>query len=462
MKDLIYYIKIFQVHLGKKIYLIFFFTLIAALSEGFGILMILPLLQNLDKQVSFQNTQLNVEDKIGLFYYLDNFFLALGIEDSIIAILFIITIAFITKGIITFFALYYSTRLSGSLVSKLRMKLFTQYMCMDYNYYSSKDSGYFINVINEQVTRSMQSFLALTQLCSQFINTFVYLFFAFIVAWRFGLTALLAGIVLLIIFRSIINYVRQLSRATADENGKLTKQLIQTLQSFKYIVSTNLNKPFYDSISKSVNKLMGYQIQSGLAASFMQSIREPIAVVFIMSIVSFQLYYFGQPLEPILVSIVLFYRGLNSTLALQTSWQTMFDYIGSMEMVNNESLNLNDNKAHNGKKYIATFQDGVVLDNVYFQYNCNIGNVINGITLEIKAKSSVAFVGESGSGKSTLVDLITLMIQPQSGEVVIDGVKGGDILLESWRRQIGFVSQENVTFDDTIANNICQLFIKNI
>jgi ABC-type multidrug transport system fused ATPase/permease subunit len=455
MKDLIYYIKIFQMHLGKKIYLIFFFTLIAALSEGFGILMILPLLQNLDKQGSVQNTQLHVEDKIGLSSYIDNFLLAFGFEDSIIAILSIITIAFIIKGVITFFALSYTTRLSGNLLRELRMKLFKQYTCMDYNYYSSRDTGYFVNVINEQVARSMQSFLSLTQLGSHFINTFVYLFFAFIVAWRFGLMALLAGILLLIIFRWLTNYVRQLSRATADENGKLTKKLIQALQAFKYIISTNQTKPFYESIGKSINKLMGYQIQSGLAASFIQSIREPIAVLLIMSIVGVQLYYFEQPLEPILVSIVLFYRGLNSTLAIQSGWQTMFEYIGSMEMVDKESASQNDNKAPNGEKDIVTFQDGIVLDNVYFEYNSSIGNVINGIKLEIKAKSTVAFVGESGSGKSTLVDLMTLMIRPQSGEIVIDGVKGGDILLESWREKIGFVSQENVTFDDTIANNIC-------
>jgi subfamily B ATP-binding cassette protein MsbA len=67
----------------------------------------------------------------------------------------------------------------------------------------------------------------------------------------------------------------------------------------------------------------------------------------------------------------------------------------------------------------------------------------------------VAFVGESGAGKSTLVDILTLMLKPRAGEVRIDGVPGDQIHLPSWRAQIGYVSQETVVFDDTIANNIC-------
>jgi subfamily B ATP-binding cassette protein MsbA len=49
---------------------------------------------------------------------------------------------------------------------------------------------------------------------------------------------------------------------------------------------------------------------------------------------------------------------------------------------------------------------------------------------------------------------MTLMIQPRAGKILIDNIKGSDILLSSWRKQIGFVSQDAVIFDDSIANNI--------
>jgi subfamily B ATP-binding cassette protein MsbA len=51
--------------------------------------------------------------------------------------------------------------------------------------------------------------------------------------------------------------------------------------------------------------------------------------------------------------------------------------------------------------------------------------------------------------------MLTLMLRPRTGEIRIDGVPGSDVELGSWRSQIGYVSQETVVFDDTIANNIC-------
>jgi ABC-type multidrug transport system fused ATPase/permease subunit len=66
----------------------------------------------------------------------------------------------------------------------------------------------------------------------------------------------------------------------------------------------------------------------------------------------------------------------------------------------------------------------------------------------------VALVGESGAGKSTLVDMMSLLLPPRTGEIRIDGVPHDEIDLTSWRDQIGYVSQETVVFDDTVANNI--------
>jgi subfamily B ATP-binding cassette protein MsbA len=50
--------------------------------------------------------------------------------------------------------------------------------------------------------------------------------------------------------------------------------------------------------------------------------------------------------------------------------------------------------------------------------------------------------------------MLTLMLRPRTGRIEIDGVDADEVDLPSWRSQIGYVSQETVVFDDTIANNI--------
>ncbi len=446
--DIYRYIKIFQIYLGYRMYLIYLLGIIASISEGIGILMLLPLLQSLDNDAEINKFDGGINEFI---YSLIDF---LGFSDSIISILILISIAFIFKGIITFFALGHTANLLGQLLKEIKVKLFLLYSRMSFNYFSSKNTGDLINLINEQPTKSLEAFKQLSLLGSHFINTIILMTLAFLMTFSFGLMALGLGVILLILFLRMNSYVQNLSRVAAEENGVLTKWLIQTLHGFKYLISTNQINSFKKYINNSISVLTSTQIKSGVAAAFTQSVREPIAVLFIMLIVYLQIFVFGLRLEPILVSIALFYRALNSTLAVQSAFQGTFQFIGSMELVHEEFINQKENKSKDGTKKIIEFKNGISFKDVNFSYSNNQDEVLKSISLDIPVKSSIAFVGQSGSGKTTLVDLITLTNNIKSGRLLIDGHDSKEINKSSWRNKIGYVSQDNLMFDDTIANNI--------
>ena len=231
----------------------------------------------------------------------------MGFSDSIISVLLLISIAFILKGIITFFALGLTATLLGQLLKEIKVKLFELYSKMSYSYFSSKNTGDLINLINEQPTKALEAFKQLSLLGSHFINTVILMTLAFLMTFSFGLMALGLGIFLLILFLRMNSYVQNLSRIAAEENGTLTKWLIQSLHGFKYLISTNQIKSLKKYINNSISILTQTQIKSGVASAFTQSVREPIAVLFIMLIVYVQIFIFGLRLEPILVSIALFY-----------------------------------------------------------------------------------------------------------------------------------------------------------
>lgn len=449
--EIIGYAKLFKAYLGNRIYLIFCFSFLASMSEAFGIMMLLPLLESLGEQ----SQSLNIEEstsKINAILY--QFFNFLGIANSTPSIIVLITIIFLLKGIITFVALSFNAYLIGKLLKELKGRLFNKYNQMNFSYYASKDTGYFINLINEQPTKALESFNQLTIFGGQLINTFVLMSIAFLLSWLFGLMALGVGVLLLILFMSLNSYVRSLSRITAKENGNLNKWLIQSLQGFKYLIATTQTSILKVNIIGSINLLAKNQIKTGIAAAFTQSVREPIAVIFIMLVVFIQLIIFNAKIEPLLVSIVLFYRALNSTLAVQSAFQGTFQHIGSMELVNAEFLAQEENQVRDGSKVIKEFKHLIDFNNVSFRYSEKSFELKN-INLKIPSKKSIALVGESGSGKSTLVDLVTLMHVPHNGTIYIDGEDTLVINKNSWRQQIGYVSQETVIFDDSIGNNIC-------
>ena len=113
-----------------------------------------------------------------------------------------------------------------------------------------------------------------------------------------------------------------------------------------------------------------------------------------------------------------------------------------------------ENKEVNGSQKVKDFSDGIKFDNVSFAYNKEHKNVLTNISLNIPSKQTIAIIGSSGAGKSTLIDLITLLLKPSSGKIIIDDEVSTNIESSSWRSQIGYVSQDMVIFDDSILNNI--------
>ena len=80
--------------------------------------------------------------------------------------------------------------------------------------------------------------------------------------------------------------------------------------------------------------------------------------------------------------------------------------------------------------------------------------VLRDIDLEIPAGRRVAVVGETGSGKSTIAKLLTRLMDPTEGAVLLDGVDVRSISQESLRRSVVLVPQEGFLFDDTVAANV--------
>lgn len=91
--------------------------------------------------------------------------------------------------------------------------------------------------------------------------------------------------------------------------------------------------------------------------------------------------------------------------------------------------------------------------NVNFAYQLD-RPVLQNLNLLVHPGEMIALVGASGAGKTTLVNLLPRFYDPESGEILIEGINIQDVTLSSLRRQIGIVPQETIMFSGTIAQNI--------
>jgi ABC-type multidrug transport system fused ATPase/permease subunit len=92
--------------------------------------------------------------------------------------------------------------------------------------------------------------------------------------------------------------------------------------------------------------------------------------------------------------------------------------------------------------------------NVVFTYPGSDRPALKKINLTVQAGHNIAIVGPNGSGKTTLANLLPRFYNPDSGHILIDDIDIYDVTLHSLRNQIGMVTQNVVTFNDTIAANI--------
>jgi subfamily B ATP-binding cassette protein MsbA len=107
-------------------------------------------------------------------------------------------------------------------------------------------------------------------------------------------------------------------------------------------------------------------------------------------------------------------------------------------------------------KSLDKAKGGIRFEDVGFSYQQEVGrqDALSGINLVIKPGEVVAFVGPSGGGKSTLVNLLPRFFKPTSGHIFLDDIPLEDIVLADVRKQIAFVSQDVILFNDTIAANV--------
>lgn len=113
-----------------------------------------------------------------------------------------------------------------------------------------------------------------------------------------------------------------------------------------------------------------------------------------------------------------------------------------------------DSELDAGEHCVERARGDISLRDLSFRYDPADALVLDRISLDIQAGQTVALVGRSGSGKTTLVQLLARFYQPDSGEILLDGVAIQDYKLENLRQQMAVVSQNVTLFHDTVRANI--------
>lgn len=98
--------------------------------------------------------------------------------------------------------------------------------------------------------------------------------------------------------------------------------------------------------------------------------------------------------------------------------------------------------------------EAIELDSVRLTYTERDRPALDGVSLRLPARTSTAIMGASGAGKSTLADVLMGLLEPEEGQLRIDGEPVTGAHRRAWRRSVAYVPQEVFLFNDSIRNNL--------
>ena len=247
------------------------------------------------------------------------------------------------------------------------------------------------------------------------------------------------------------------------------KQIIQSDISRQNLLNESFNNIKYLKLSKKYFKLLD-QYKSfgtifGRALKFNQAslhLAKPIleisflilAIAFVTVNLSGENNNYIEYLPLISFFLLSFYRMIPSVQVMYQSFIHIKGSLGTLDYIQEElsKKNLQEMLLKNEELENVDFSRRITLDKIDFNY-LNGKKLFSNVSLEIEKNTCVAFFGKSGQGKTTIVDIICTLIDPNKGNIFLDGVKINEKNKLSYQNKIGYLSQNFYIINDTLVNN---------
>lgn len=430
-------IKYFKSNIKNSFVFLFLIMIFGAFFEIVGIGLFIPLLNN--------------NEGSEFIIQITDFFSFLSIEYTSLNIVIMIIFIFIFKFFILNLQNYFIYKYSYNFMYNVKKNLLISIYSMNFIEFNSLGVDTLNNIFTKEIEKSSLAIRYFLQVGVNLIYALFYSIFAIYINYLIVIVAIFVGLLVIFLQKYITKAIIKYSKTIVDGNTKTNLVISQILNNMKYIMSTD--KYMYNN--EKFDKVSFYYSKNLERMSYLNSIPkhtpEFIGVMLICVIIIINEFTIKENIITIVFLSLLLYRTLIKILSVQKSYQDFLINIGSIENIIEVKKTIDCNKEKN--HLLSNFEefklDNYKLQNVYFEINKK--SLLKNINLEFKKGQIYSIIGKSGAGKSTLLNIISSLISPTSGNLLIDKKIVNTI---NYKNFVGLVSQEIVIFEGTIKENI--------
>lgn len=437
----------------KYAFVLLLIMIFAALSEAIGLGLIIPFLGIILGESAYT-------ENIKVISYFNQFFTQIFPENQrLIGITIILFTTFLFKNIFIYLSSVLSIHFINSLRKFWSSKIMERYLHCEYDYIISQKRGTLINnLINEPMMAS--KFIGqFAEFILRIIGAMSIYSIMLITNWQVTLSLTLAMVLILGIFwKASTRFSIETGKKRLILNQEITAEGEQSLNGIRQVKLFSLEDNVNKSFTKKFDNLRRIFVRLGIYQSLPAPIGETLILLCLVLALLYYEYIGNTPvvaLMPMMAFLATTSQRLYRYVAHVISGRMlMLSYIPALKLV--QSL-INEEEFKREDLTIGVDIDhlsgDIVFKDVDFSYE-NSSPLFKGLNLRIPKNKITAVVGRSGSGKSSLVDLLCGLYKGYKGNILIGDRELRTLNLTSWRKKIGFVSQDTFLFNDTVRENI--------
>lgn len=363
---------------------------------------------------------------------------------------------FILQAVVSGLSMYMLNVAGQRVVANLRDQLWKKLLKLPVSYYDSNRTGETISrmtndtgVVKQLIAENFTGFL--TGIISV-VGSIVVLFY---MDWQMT-TVMLAVIPVAALF--MVPLGRQMylvSKGLQTETASFTATLTQVLSEIRLVKSMNAEPREYEAGEKGITGLFRF----GRKEARIQAMIAPLMFLVVMMLLAVIVGYGGMRVSSgalsagELVAFILYLMQIVMPLSQISTFFTQFKKtVGATERI----VHILDapEEDHDAGKPVERADQAIRFEQLSFGYKDG-EPVLKELTFDVQPGTVTAIVGPSGGGKTTLFSLLERYYEPTGGSIKLGGDDIHAYSLRSWRKQIGYVSQESPLIAGTIRDNIC-------
>lgn len=365
---------------------------------------------------------------------------------------------FLLRPPVEYFRQYYAQYTSNKILFDIRGKIYDHLQKLSLKYYSNTRAGEVISrVINDVEQTKNFVMIGLMNVWLDLATILIAVGIMLTMDVKLTLVTLIAFPFYAWSVKHFFGRLRELTRTRSQALANVQSYLHERVSGMSVIKSFALEKRekklFDETNGEFLDAAIAHTKWNAKAFAVVNTITD-VAPLLVIGYAGWHVIGGSLSVGTMVAFIAYIDRLYNPLRRLVNSSTTLTQAVASMDRVfelMDESYDITDKP---GAAEMPEAAGKVEFRNVRFSYGPEEQPVLDDMSFTVKPGETVAFVGISGGGKSTIISLIPRFYDVTGGAVLIDGMDVRDVTIESLRRNIGIVLQDNLLFSDTVKSNI--------